>query len=327
MTCICVDAMGGDCEPEVIFSGIVSALEKDSDLEVLVAGNEDVVVPFCNKYERAKPLITTQVIEMDEHPAQAIREKRDSSIVQGCMAVKRGDASAFFSAGSTGAIFSAATLKIGRIQGIKRPCLATYLPGLSGHETIFMDLGANADCRPEMLVQFAKMGRAFCSTMLGTKNPSVALLSNGEEKTKGNELTLAAHELLEKEDQLNFVGNCEGVDLLLGQVDVVVSDGFTGNCSLKTLEGTAKFIVARIKLAAKHSLRAALGAFLLTPAIKSVADDLSGDVHGGAYLLGVKAPVLIGHGSTSKLAVQNAILVAADAVRDDLVAKIEKESA
>ena len=160
MVTICVDAMGGDELPEVVLEGIAAALEADEDLSVLVAGPEDVVCPFAAEHARAMPLIASEVIAMDEHPAEAVRKKKDSSIVKGCAAVRKGDADGFFSAGSTGAIFAAATMGVGRIRGIKRPALASALPGLGGHETVFLDLGANADVRPEMIVQFAEMGIA-----------------------------------------------------------------------------------------------------------------------------------------------------------------------
>lgn len=321
MTCICVDAMGGDEPPEVVLEGISQALAADSELEVLVAGDDAVVTPFCERTDRAKPLVTTQVIGMAEHPTEAIRSKRDSSIVRGLAAVKAGDAQGFFSAGSTGAIFAAATMGVGRIRGIKRPALATALPGLNGHRTVFLDLGANADVRPEMLVQFAHMGRAFARVSLGVDNAKVALLSNGSEETKGSEKVVEEHEVL-KDANCGFVGNAEGVDLLLGDFDVIVTDGFSGNVALKSMEGTAKYMFASIKKAVKESKRAALGAALLKPAIKEIAGQLSGDDYGGAVLLGLRAPVFIGHGATSSKAVASGTAACAAAVRGGLVDKI-----
>jgi len=321
MITVCVDAMGGDESPEVVCEGIAQAMAADSDLKVLVAGNDEVVTPFCEAHERAEALVTTEVIGMGEHPADAVRKKKDSSIVRGCAAVRAGDAQGFFSAGSTGAIFAAATMGVGRTRGIKRPCLAMPLPGIGGHQTVFMDLGANADVRPEMIVQFAQMGAAYASVTLGVKEPRVGLLSNGEEETKGSEMALAFHQAL-KEADCGFVGNAEGTDILLGDFDVIVTDGFTGNIALKTLEGTAKFILLALKDAIATSTRGKAGALLLKPALKDVRRMLSGDDYGGAILLGLKAPVLIGHGATSAQAVAAGTTACAAAIRGGLVDKV-----
>ncbi|MBR3316066.1 MAG: phosphate acyltransferase PlsX [Atopobiaceae bacterium] len=321
MTRVCVDAMGGDETPQVVCEGIALALKNDPTLEVLVAGSEEVVVPFCESHDRAVPLVTTEVIGMAEHPAEAVRKKKDSSIVRGCAAVRAGEAEAFFSAGSTGAVFAAATMGIGRIRGIKRPALATPLPGLNGHNTVFLDLGANADVRPESIVQFARMGAAYARVVLGVAEPRVGLLCNGEEETKGSEMALAYHAALAEAD-CGFVGNAEGSDLLLGDFDVIVTDGFTGNVALKTLEGTAKFILATLKEQISRSARGKAGALLLKPGLKSLKDLLSGDAYGGAVLLGLKAPVFIGHGATSVQAIAAGTAAAAGAVRGGLVDKV-----
>ncbi|MDO4806676.1 MAG: phosphate acyltransferase PlsX [Coriobacteriales bacterium] len=323
MITVCVDAMGGDEPAEVVCEGIALALKNDEDLSVLVAGNEDVVVPFCNEHERAIPLVTTEVIGMEEHPAESVRRKKDSSIVRACAAVRAGDAQGFFSAGSTGAVFLAATMGIGRIRGIKRPCLASIVPGLNGHQTVALDLGANADARPEMIVQFAQMGAAFARVSIGVDNPRVALLSNGEEETKGSEMVLAYHKALAEAD-CGFVGNAEGTDILLGDFDVIVTDGFTGNVALKTLEGTAKFIMAMLKESVSKSVRAKVGALLLKPALKDIKQLLSGDDYGGAVLLGTKAPVFIGHGATSAQAVASGTAACAAAIRGGLVDKVSQ---
>jgi glycerol-3-phosphate acyltransferase PlsX len=321
MTTICVDAMGGDEEPSVVCQGIAEALATDVDLMVLVAGTDEVVTPFCERNDRAQALVCTEVIGMGEHPTQAVRSKRDSSIVRGCKAVREGAAEAFFSAGSTGAILAAGTLGIGRIKGIGRPALATALPGLDGHETVVTDIGANADCTSEQIVQFARMGAAYAALALGCDAPKVGLLSNGSEDTKGNAATLGYHEALAAELP-SFVGNAEGSDLLLGSFDVIVGDGFTVNCAIKAIEGCAKFMSHELKAAAHASVKVGLGGMLVKPAIKGVAASLSGDVYGGANLLGLKAPVLVGHGATSVEAIKNGTLAAATAVRGDLVGKL-----
>ncbi len=321
MTTICVDVMGGDREPQVVLDGIEAALKQDPELSVLAAGPAELVNPFCAAHDRARALECTEAIAMDEHPADAVRAKRDSTIVRGCAAVRAGEADGFFSAGSTGAIFAAATLGVGRIRGIKRPAIAGVLPGVSGGQTVMLDLGANADVRPEMIVQFAQMGRAYARVVLGVDEPRVALLSNGSEDTKGSELALSYHKALAEAGSW-FAGNAEGGDLLAGTFDVIVTDGFTGNVALKTLEGTAKYIVSELKRMAGASKRAAVGALILKPALKEMAKTLSGDELGGAILLGVKAPVLIGHGATSVDAVKNGTLATANAVRGGLVDKI-----
>lgn len=323
MITVCVDAMGGDESPEVVCEGIAQALQADEDLKVLVAGNEEVVKPFCESHERAEALVTTEVIGMGEHPAEAVRKKKDSSIVRACAAVRAGDAQGFFSAGSTGAIFAAATMGVGRTRGIKRPCLAMPMPGIGGHKTVFMDLGANADVRPEMIVQFAQMGAAYARVTLGVEDPKVGLLSNGEEETKGSEMALAFHQAL-KDADCGFAGNAEGTDILLGDFDVIVTDGFTGNIALKTLEGTAKFILLALKDAIATSARGKAGALLLKPALKDVQGMLSGDDYGGAILLGLKAPVLIGHGATSVQAVAAGTAACAAAIRGGLVDKVSQ---
>ena len=314
--------MGGDEGPEVVLEGITRALAADDDLEVVVAGNEEVVVPFCAKHSRAEALVTTEVIEMAEHPTAAVRAKKDSSIVRGCRAVRAGEADAFFSAGSTGAILAAGTLVVGRVKGVARAALATAMPGVDGHMTTFLDLGANADCPPEMIVQFARMGTAYAQIVLGVEDPTVGLLNNGTEETKGSEAALARHEALAAAQDVNFRGNCEGRDVLTGPLDVIVTDGFTGNVALKTVEGTAKFIVAALKAEAAKSKKVALGALMVKPALKGVASLLSGDAYGGAALLGLKAPVLVGHGATNADAIMNGTLTAARCVRQDLCGRL-----
>lgn len=322
MTKICVDVMGSDKDPRELMSGLADALVSDSDLELLVVGDDEIVVPFAEALDRAEALVSKSVIAMDERPADAVRKKKDSSIVMAAKAVADGRAQGLFSAGSTGAVLTAATFGIGRIKGIKRPALSSPLPGLHGHKTVFLDLGANADVKPEALVQFAHMGSAYARVALATRNPTVALLCNGSEDTKGSELALAYHAALAADDTINFVGNAEGTDILTGSYDVIVSDGFTANVALKTLEGTAKFISTRIKEGVAASKRAALGALLLKPTLKEIAADLSGDEQGGAILLGLKVPVVKGHGATSADAFKNGVLACAQAVRGGLCEKI-----
>lgn len=321
MTTICVDVMGADKEPAVLLEGVAAALADDADLEVLVAGAADVVEPFAASHERARPLVTTEVIEMSEHPANAVRRKKDASIVRAASAVRAGEADGLFSAGSTGAVLTAATFGVGRIKGVKRPALCLPFPGISGRPTVFLDMGANADVKPDVMVQFAQMGRAYSRAVLGVERPRVGLLCNGSEETKGSEMALAYHAALEAGD-CGFAGNAEGTDLLAGTFDVIVADGFTGNVALKSIEGTGKFVIRRLKAAMEASLTNKIGMALLSGSLKSLAAEMSGDEYGGAVLLGLRAPVVKGHGATSAQAVRRGTLSAAAAVRARLVERI-----
>ena len=321
MTTICVDVMGADKEPEVLLEGVAQALAADADLEVLVAGAAEFVEPFAASHERARALVTTEVITMSEHPAQAVRAKKDASIVRAAAAVRAGEADGLFSAGSTGAVLTAATFGVGRLKGIKRPALSLPFPGISGRPTVFLDMGANADVRPDVIVQFAQMGRAYARAVLGVAEPRVGLLCNGSEETKGSEMALAYHEALAAAG-CGFAGNAEGTDILAGTFDVIVADGFTGNVALKSIEGTGKFVLKRLKAAMGASLKNKIGMALLAGSLKSLAGELSGDEYGGAVLLGLRAPVLKGHGATSARAVCQGTLAAARVVRAGLTEKI-----
>lgn len=318
---VCVDVMGGDEPPEVVLAGIQAALAADPALSVVAVGPSEVVEPFCASHERCSAHAASQVIGMDEHPTQAIRQKRDASIPVGCKLVRSGEAQGFFSAGSTGACMAAATLMIGRAPGIDRPALCTILPGK--RPCVLLDLGATADCKPANLVQFAHMGISYAQVVLGVEMPRVALLNIGSEDTKGS-LEAQARFAALKEQVPAFVGNAEGSDLFSGRFDVIVTDGFTGNIALKTMEGTAKFLLSSIKDAASASLRGKLGGALLLPGLRSLKRDMSGDEYGGALLLGVAGVVAIGHGATSPDAVKNGTLVVADAIRKDLPGRISR---
>ena len=321
MTTICVDVMGADKEPAVLLEGVAQALEDDPELEVLVAGAADVVEPFAASHSRARALVTTEVISMSEHPANAVRQKKDASIVRAAAAVRAGEADGLFSAGSTGAVLTAATFGVGRIKGVKRPALSLPFPGVTGKPTVFLDMGANADVKPDVLVQFAHMGRAYSRAILGVVEPRVGLLCNGSEDTKGSEMALAYHAALEA-GNCGFAGNAEGTDLLAGTFDVIVADGFTGNVALKSIEGTGKFVLKRLKAAMETSLSNKIGMALLAKSLKSLAAEMSGDEYGGAILLGLRAPVVKGHGATSAQAVRKGTLAAAAAARAGLCEKI-----
>lgn len=321
MTTICVDVMGADKEPAVLLEGVAQALSDDPELEVLVAGAAEVVEPFAASHERARALVTTEVITMSEHPANAVRQKKDASIVRAAAAVRSGEADGLFSAGSTGAVLTAATFGVGRIKGVKRPGLCLPIPGISGRPTVFLDMGANADVKPEVMVQFAHMGRAYSRAVLGVADPRVGLLCNGSEDTKGSEMALAYHEALVN-GNCGFAGNAEGTDLLAGTFGVIVADGFTGNVALKSIEGTGKFVLKRLKAAMDESLANKVGMALMAKSLKGLAAEMSGDEYGGAILLGLRAPVVKGHGATSSRAVCMGTRAAARAVRARLSERI-----
>ena len=274
---VVVDAMGGDDAPKVVLEGCAMALAADPDLKVLLAGPQEVVGPFCEQHDRVEPLVATQVIEMGDHPAKAVREKRDSSIVVGCKAVKEGRAAGFFSAGSTGACLAAATLVIGRIKGVQRPALATIVPSAKG-PIVFTDIGANSDCKPEQLVQFAIMGKAYGETLLGMDETSVGLLSNGSEDTKGNALAVETHALM-REQVPGFYGNVEGKDLFRGTCNVVVTDGFTGNVALKVLEGTAGYVFKNLKQIMMSSFANKIAGALLKGGLKKFMKTVDPDAY------------------------------------------------
>lgn len=310
---ITVDALGGDDAPGVVLEGVELALAADPDLSVILCGPAEVVGPFAASHERAEARATTEFIAMDEHPANAVRRKKDSSLVVGCRLVKEGAADGFFSAGSTGACLAAATLVMGRVKGVKRPALGQVLPAY-GTPTLLLDVGANADCKAEYLVQFAQMGAVYAREIMGVAAPRVGLLNIGEEDTKGSVAAQEAHALLRAEVP-EFAGNAEGRDILAGTFDVVVTDGFTGNVCLKAIEGTSSVLFRYMKDALMASAKGKLGALLVKGDLAELKGKLSPDTHGGAPLLGIKGACVVGHGSSSALAVKNGVLATARTVR------------
>lgn len=313
---VVVDAQGGDNAPGVVLEGVARAVAQDPSITVILTGAEDVIVPFAAEHANVVAHPTTEVIEMGEHPAEAVRRKKDSSIVVGCRLVKEGEAGGFFSAGSTGACMSAATLVIGRIKGVKRPAIATVLPSPVA-KVVFTDMGANADCKPEYLVQFARMARVYAQVALGVENPSVGLLNIGEEETKGSEFAQECHKLM-KEHVPNFKGNAEGGNLALGGFDVIVTDGFTGNVALKVYEGVGKALLVGLKETIYSTTKSKIGGLLIKDALSAFKEDLSADKYGGAQLLGCKGVCLIGHGSSNVKAICSGVLATADAIRQDM---------
>ena len=318
---VVVDAVGGDHAPDEVLAGVAMALAGDGALRVILTGPADVVEPFAGASQgRVEAVATTEIIAMDEHPANAVRSKKDSSIVVGARLVRDGRADAFFSAGSTGAAMAAATLYMGRIKGVQRPAIATVIP-TAGPPCVMLDVGANADCRPEHLLQFAYMGAAYASVVLGVVGPRVALLNIGSEPTKGSQLAQESHALI-SEHVPNFIGNVEGYDILRGVADVIVTDGFTGNVALKLLEGTSKTLLGQVKEAITATPLSRTAAAVLKPSLTRLRERLDPDTYGGAPLLGVDGICIIGHGSSKAKAVSSAIRVAAQAGRGGLTTQI-----
>lgn len=320
---VAVDAVGGDFAPDEVLAGVALAIASDAALRIVLTGPADIVDPFVSTSgERVVARPTTEIIEMGDHPATAVRSKKDSSIVVGCGLVREGQADAFFSAGSTGAAMAAATLVMGRIKGVHRPAIATVLP-TAGAPTVLLDVGANADCRPEHMLQFAQMGAAYASTVLGVVHPRVALLNIGEEPTKGSQLAIDSHALM-AEHVIGFIGNIEGRDVISGTADVIVTDGFTGNVALKLLEGTSKVLLRQVKEAMTSSMANKAASAVLKPALTKLKERLDPDTYGGAPLLGVDGVCIIAHGSSKSKAVCNGIRVAAQAGRGGLTAQISE---
>ena len=313
---IVVDAMGGDLAPLEVVLGAVDALEKDKDVCVVLVGDEDKIKSILanEKYDekRLEIVDAKDVITNDESPTMAIKTKKESSLVKAFdYLCANDDAEGFVSAGSTGAVLVGAFMKVGRIKGVSRPALAPILPTAKGNGVVLCDCGANVDCKAVNLLHFALMGKAYATAMLGVENPRVALLSNGVEDHKGNELCHEAFELLKAEKSLNFVGNCEARDILTGDYDLIVCDGFNGNIALKSAEGAATTIIGELKKGIMGGgLRAKIGGLLLKPTLKGVMKRMDYNAHGGACFLGVNKVVVKSHGASKKKSICASILQA-----------------
>ena len=312
---IIVDAMGGDNAPEQIVLGAIDALCEDKQLEVTLVGDTDAICKVLagKKYDdnRLEIIDAKDVITNDDSPTMAIKTKKESSLVKAFEALNRDDADGFVSAGSTGAVLVGAFMKVGRIKGVSRPALAPVLPTLKGNGVVLCDCGANVDCKPVNLQHFAIMASAYAEGMLGVKNARVGLLNNGAEAHKGNELTQEAYKLLSETRGINFVGNCEARDILSGDYDVVVCDGFNGNIALKSAEGTANTMLKLIKDGVySGGLKAKLGALMLKSVFKNVKKKMDYNAHGGACFLGVNKIVVKSHGASKSQSVTASILQA-----------------
>jgi glycerol-3-phosphate acyltransferase PlsX len=313
MVRVAVDALGGDRAPDEVVAGAV---------EAAAGGVEPVLFGPAGLDTDGLVLVeTTQEIEMDDKPAEAVRARPDSSLVAACRAVGEGSAEAVVSAGNTGAMLAACFLELRRLPGVARPAIAVVIPAKSG-PTVLIDSGANADARPEHLLQFAYMGSVFAQEVLEVRDPEVRLLSIGEEPEKGNQLTLEAHALLDAADDLKFAGNTESRNLLAGAADVVVCDGFTGNVALKLMEGTIRTVLEELREEIVATRRGRIGGLLVRPAVRGLRRRLDPDTYGGAYLLGLRGLAVAAHGNSSRRAVASAIRLAARGVEHDVVGRL-----
>jgi glycerol-3-phosphate acyltransferase PlsX len=326
MPTVAVDAMGGDRAPSEVVAGALEAA--GGDVRVLLVGRPDELeAEIGGQAASANVEIVpaSDVIGSSDEPAAAVRSRPDSSMVRACRLVREGAAGAIVSAGPTGAMLAACLVHIGRQPGILRPGIAVPLPA-QGAPCILIDAGANPDARPEHLAQFGAMGAEFASDVLGVEQPRVGLLSIGEEASKGNQRTIEAHALLSAAPGLTFAGNCEGRDVLTGEFQVVVADGFAGNVLLKGLEGAAASMFAEVRRAAGSSLRAKIGGLLLKPALVGLRERTDPEVYGGAYLLGVRGLAVIAHGNAGRRGIANAIRYAARGLEADVVGRLGRQA-
>lgn len=308
---VVLDAMGGDNAPGEIIKGAVEAINEREDIQVVLTGLEEVISKELEKYTYRKDQIeivhASEVIETAEPPVMAIRKKKDSSIVVGMNMVKRGEADAFVSAGSSGAVLVGGQVIVGRIKGIERPPLAPLIPTEKG-AAILIDCGANVDARPSHLVQFAKMGSIYMEHVMGIRNPKVAIVNIGAEEEKGNALVKETFPLLKECGDINFIGSIEARDIPRGEADVIVCEAFTGNVILKLYEGVASTLMSTVKQGMMSNLRSKIGALLVKPALKGTLKRFDTSQHGGAPLLGLNGLVVKTHGSSKAGEIKNTIL-------------------
>lgn len=326
---ILIDAFGGDNSPSEIIAGTIEAINEKNGFTAVFVGKSDVIENELEKYtydkSRAEILQASDVITCEEEPTLAIRRKPDSSINVAFKELKENpECKAFVSAGSTGAVLVGATLKLGRIKGVNRPALCPVMPTVKGDKkVILLDAGANADCKAINLTQFALMGSAYMEK-LGVERPKVALLSNGTEDEKGNALNHEVFPLLKEMKNINFVGNCEAREILSGDYDVIVADGFSGNVAIKSLEGAIKALLKVMKTEIKATFKGKIGGLLLKNTFKEIMKKMDYNNNGGALFLGVEKIVIKAHGSSKRTAFKNAVLQAADYATKDVVEKFKE---
>ncbi len=328
MVKVAVDAMGGDNAPGEIVKGTVEALQESKDITVFLVGLEEEIRKELSKYqypaERLNVVPASEVIETDEPPVNAIRRKKDSSIVVGMNLVKKGECDAFVSAGSTGAVLVGGQLIVGRIRGVNRAPLAPVFPTTKG-ASILIDCGANVDARPDHLVQFAKMGSIYMENVLGVRNPRVGILNIGAEEEKGNALVKETFPLLKEVRDINFIGSVEARDIPAGAADVIVCEAFAGNVALKTYEGVGLTMIKEIKGGLMSSLRGKLGGLLIKPVLKKTLKKFDVSEYGGAPLLGLNGLVVKTHGSSKSKEIKNSILQCVQFKEQDITGKIREK--
>lgn len=325
---IVVDAMGGDNAPDEIIKGVIEAIQQRSDIKVILVGQEDVIQAKLKEYSYPTKQIeivnASEIIEMAESPVLAIRRKKDSSIVVGLNIVKREEADAFVSAGSTGAVLVGGQLIVGRIRGVERPPLAPLLPTTKG-VSLLVDCGANVDARPSHLLQFAKIGSIYMEHVVGIQNPRVAIVNIGAEEEKGNALVKETFPLLKECKEINFIGSIEAREIPRGGADVIVCEAFTGNVILKLFEGVGMALMSKLKEGMLSNLRSKIGAMLLKPALKKTMKQFDASEYGGAPLLGLNGLVVKTHGSSKSKEVCNAILQCVSFKEHNINAKIREQ--
>lgn len=315
---IAIDGMGGDHAPQKIVEGANEALKDFTNIEIQLFGRKEELEKYIIQNDRLEIIHCEEVIAGEDDPVRSVRRKKDSSMTRMLEAVSEGKVDACISAGNTGAYMSGGLFKVGRIEGVLRPALATILPTVDGKGFLMLDLGANADAKPENLFQYAVMGNIYAQKIQGIARPQIGLLNIGTEENKGNELTKAVYGML-KQGDFNFVGNVEARDLLEGVADVVVTDGFTGNMVLKSIEGTAGTLMKMLKDVFMASTKTKLGALLVKNELKGLKNKLDYSEHGGALLFGLQAPVVKAHGSSDARTIYNTIRQAAMMVENDIV--------
>lgn len=320
---IAIDAMGGDHAPKEIVLGAMKAVEAFSDIHIILVGDESKIKEHLKKHDRISMIHTDEVILGTDEPVRAVRRKKNASMVLAAQQVADGNADACISAGNTGALMATGLFVVGRIEGIERPALSPTLPTIGGEGFLLLDVGANVDARPDHLLQYAIMGSIYCEKVRGITRPRVGLLNIGTEEKKGNELTKQAFELL-KTANLNFIGNVEARDLLGGAADVVITDGFTGNMVLKSIEGTALSVFKMLKTALTSSLKSKLAAAVLKPDLVQLKNTMDYSEYGGAGLFGLKAPVIKAHGSSNAQAIYSAIRQAREMVGKNVTGLIKE---
>ena len=330
MVKIAVDAMGGDNAPGEIVAGAVMAAQSREDIQIFLIGKEEVVSEELKKHTYKKEQIevvnATEVIETEEPPVNAIRTKKDSSIVVGMNMVRRGEADAFCSAGSSGAILVGGQVIVGRIKGVERPPLAPLIPTEKG-VSLLIDCGANVDARPSHLVQFAMMGSIYMEHVVGIKNPRVGIVNIGVEEEKGNALAKETYPLLKENPYINFVGSIEAREIPNGAADVVVCEAFVGNVILKLYEGVGATLISKVKQGMMTSLRSKIGALLVKPALKETLKSFDASEYGGAPLLGLKGLVVKTHGSSKANEFKNSILQCISFSEEKIPQKVQEHLA